>query len=131
MEQQDASAFRCAVLSDDPKSQLPNKTMVPDHKLYFADLETKEEAHFLCAYLNSHPVRTWLGGFLHGKQIGTSIFEFMRVPRFDPDNPDHRRLAAISSEAHRMRVGTRDGQLLSPALEEELVHLVRHIASKG
>jgi hypothetical protein len=131
MEQQDPSAFRCAVLSDNPKSLVPNRRMVPDHKLYFADLETKEEAHFLCAYLNSHPVRTWLGGFLHGKQIGTSIFEFMRVPRFEPRDPDHQRLAAISLEAHKERTGTHDGRLLCPELEEELTHLVHHIASKG
>ncbi len=131
MEQQNPSAFRCAVLSDDPKSLVPNKRIIPDHKLYFADLATKGEAHFLCAYLNSHPVRTWLGGFLHGKQIGTSIFEFMRAPQFDPEDSDHRRLGAISLEAHKERVGTCDGQLLRSELEEELTQLVRRIASKN
>jgi hypothetical protein len=129
MEQQAPSAFRCAVLSDVPKSIIPNKRAVPDHKLYFADLDSEVEAHFLCAYLNSHPVRTWLGGFLHGKQIGTSIFEFMHVPKFDQQNSDHQRLAAISMAAHQQRRGVRNSQPLSADLEQELSELVRTIAS--
>ena len=127
MEQQDPRAFRCAVVSDDSDSIVPNKRMIPDHKLYLADLDSKEEAHFLCAYLNSHPVRTWLGGFLHGKQIGTSIFEFMHVPHFDPGNTDHERLSAISIAAHKERNGMRTRETLDNKLEDELAGLVRRI----
>jgi hypothetical protein len=130
MEQQAPSEFRCAVLSDDANSPLPNKKVMPDHKLYFADVDTAQEAHFVCAYLNSHPVRTWLGGFLHGKQIGTSIFEFMYVPQFDPRNPDHERLAAISLKAHKERTETQNRELLCGGMEEELTDLVRRIATK-
>jgi hypothetical protein len=129
MEQQAPAAFRCSVLSDLRGSIVPNKRAVPDHKLYFADLESESEAHFLCAYLNSHPVRTWLGGFLHGKQIATSIFQFMRVPKFDEHNADHQRLTAISVEAHRTRRGDRYSGPLASESEEELAELVRHIAS--
>ena len=64
-------------------SLVPNKIVIPDHKLYFANVDSREEAHFLAAYLNSRPVREWLGGFLHGRQIATTVFEFMRVPKFD------------------------------------------------
>lgn len=59
MEQQDPTSFRCAVISDILDSLLPNKRAVPDDKLYLANFPTKEEAHFVCAYLNSLPVRTW------------------------------------------------------------------------
>jgi hypothetical protein len=119
------------VLSDDPGSLVPNKRTAPDHKLYFTDLKSKEEAHYLCAYLNSHPVRTWLGGFLNGKQIGTSIFEFMQVPLFAPDNPEHQRLSAISLEAHASRLGGRGTGPLDKVLEDELTQLVRSVAAKG
>jgi hypothetical protein len=102
--------------------------MVPDHKLYFVDADTKEEAHYLTAFLNSRPVRTWLGGFLHGKQIATTLFEFMRVPKFDENNGDHRRLALISLAAHRERAGTLNTGFLPPEHEQELTALVRSIA---
>jgi SAM-dependent methyltransferase len=130
MEQQDPAAFRCAVVGDSPNSLVPNKRLVPDHKLYFAALNSKEEAHYLCAYLNSRPARAWLGGFLHGKQIGTSVFEFMRVPRFDAQDPDHLQLAEISVQASRQRAGNRTSALLSAEREEELARLVRRIASR-
>jgi hypothetical protein len=130
MEQQDPRSFRCAVASEHPGSLVPNKLVIPDHKLYFAALTSAEEAHFLCAYLNSAPVRTWLGGFLHGKQIGTSVFEFMFVPTFDPAEAVHRRLAEISLEAHRARAGARSKEPLPPALERELADLVRSLASR-
>lgn len=130
MEQQNPSEFRCAVLSDEPSSLLPNKRVVPDHKLYFADVDSREEAHYLSGYLNSHPVRTWLGGFLHGKQIGTSIFEFMNVPKFDGSDTDHQRLSTISIDAHAARAGTEDERPLSAELEGELTDLVRRVAAK-
>lgn len=131
MEQQDPKEFRCAVISGDPDSLLPNKCTVPDHKLYFANLSSKDEAHYLAAFLNSHPVRTWLGGFLHGKQIGTTIFEFMHVPKFETDNEDHRRLAAISLASHETRMGGNTKAVLNQEQEAELSRLVRRIAFKN
>ena len=131
MEQQGPKKFRCAVISNDPTSLLPNKRMIPDHKLYFADVESKEEAHYLAAFLNSHPVRTWLGGFLHGKQIGTTVFEFMHVPKFQQDNPDHRRLTEIPLIAHRNRAGGRDMSPLDPKRESELTEIVRRVAAQA
>lgn len=131
MEQQDPKEFRCAVISDDPDSLVPNRRMVPDHKLYFADVDSKEEAHYLAAFLNSHPVRSWLGGFLHGKQIGTTVFEFMHVPEFDQGNEDHRRLAVISLAAHKRRAGGREKHVLNSAQESELTEVVRKIAEES
>jgi N-6 DNA Methylase len=128
MEQQEPKSFRCAVISDFSDSLLPNKRAIPDHKLYLADFASKEEAHFVCAYLNSRVVRTWLGGFLHGKQIGTSIFEYMKTPTYNSEDKDHQRLSEISVEAHRERKKTRDSALLTTALENELADIVRRVA---
>jgi hypothetical protein len=131
MEQQDPGSFRCAVVSEHAGSLLPNRLLIPDHKLYFAALSSPEEAHFLCAYLNSQPVRAWLGGFLHGKQIGTSVLEFMCVPMFDPTDDAHTRLVEISRQAHEERIGTRLKGPLPPVLEAELAAIVRDIAARA
>jgi hypothetical protein len=128
LEQQDPSSFRCAVVSEHQYSVVPNRLIVPDHKLYFVDASSQEEAHYLCAYLNAHPVRAWLGGFLHGKQIGTTIFEFMKVPRFDVKSVEHRRLAEVSLTAHKLRRNRVDAGYLSDELERELIGLVKRVS---
>jgi hypothetical protein len=69
-----------------------------------------DEAHYLCALLNSAMV-----GFLvsshsvrGGKGFGTpSMLDFLRLRRFDPKNAAHTELAALSREAHQ-RVARRE-----------------------
>ena len=129
MEQQNPKSFRASVISDIKNSLLPNKILVPDHKLYFTSFETIDEAHYLCGFLNSSPVRTWLGGFLLNKQIGTTIFEYMNVPKFDPNNEDCRRIAAISDMAHVERLTTRSTNFLEPCVEKELDKCIRKSVS--
>jgi len=131
LEQQNPSAFRAAVVTEAADSIVLNKVIVPDHKVYSATVDSLDEAHYLCAFLNSHPVRTWLGGFLIGKQIGTAIFEYMHVPRYNAHDSDHQRLVEISVAAHRERMGTRSKKYLSEKLERELERLVRKIAQTG
>ena len=130
LEQQNPNSFRAAVVTRAANSIVPNQVIVPDHKLYFAAADSLDEAHYLCAFLNSHPVRTWLGGFLLGKQIGTTIFEYMHVPRYNVQDPDHQRLVEISMFAHRDRRGTKNKKLLDEDLEWELEQLVRKIAQR-
>jgi hypothetical protein len=125
LEQQDPKTFRAAVVSQEQNSLVPNAVIVPDHKLYFADFGAPEEAHYLCGFLNSRPVRTWLGGFLLGKQIGTTIFEFMNVPPFDAASRECLAIAEISRSAHAQRTGARDKSHLSVGIEDQLAALVR------
>jgi hypothetical protein len=131
LEQQDPKTFRSAVVSEEINSLIPNRLIVPDHKLYFAVVDSLEEAHYLCAFLNSHPVRTWLGGFLLGSQIGTSIFEYMRIPKYDSQDDDHQQLVRLSEISHQGRGGTRNTAFLSKELEQELQILVRKISQKA
>lgn len=125
MEQQDPGSFRAGVVSHDNHSVVPNQLIIPDHKLYLAALDSATEAHYLCGFLNSLPVRTWLGGFLLGKQIGTSIFEHMKVPLFKPDDDTCNAIATISKRAHANRNGTKNKAFLNPEVEEALAECVR------
>jgi len=128
LEQQNPKSFRAAVVTEAPDAVVPNSVIVPDHKLYFAAVDSLDEAHYLCAILNCRPVRGWLGGFLHGKQIGTTVFEYMHVPSYEPQNRDHQRLVEISKMAHGERQSMRNKQLLSKPLESELKNLFRKVA---
>ena len=130
MEQQDPKAFRAAVLSSDPNAHLPNALLVPDHKLYFASFASENEAHYVCGFLNASPVRTWLGGFMLGKQIGTTVFEYMNVPQYDEKNSYCQAIARISCEAHRQRLDTRDKTFLDESKETKLQQTVHELCSK-
>lgn len=130
MEQQNPQRFRASVVAGvGDEAIIPNRVIVPDHKLYFASFANPREAHYLCAFLNSRPVRAWLGGFLLGKQIGTTVLQFMHVPPFNPDQKEHQTLASISLEAHKRRQSGRTSRFLESAVEDELDDLVKRIAS--
>lgn len=129
MEQQDPGSFRAAVVSHDSDSVVPNQLIVPDHKLYFAALDSAAEARYLCGFLNSLPVRIWLGGFLLGKQIGTTIFEHMKVPLFKPDDDTCNAIASISERAHANRSGTKNKAFLDQEIEEVLTEYVREVCT--
>jgi hypothetical protein len=76
-----------------------DKPTVPDHTLILIDCASNEEAHYLCAALNSSPVRLGVQAYivLHPDP---HILEHIRIPRFDRKNPVHLRLAELSKQAH-------------------------------
>jgi hypothetical protein len=76
-----------------------DKPAVPDHTLILIDCACKEEAHYLCAALNSSPARLGVQAYivLHPDP---HILEHIRIPRFDPKNPVHLRLAELSEQTH-------------------------------
>jgi hypothetical protein len=87
---------------DDPV--LGPRAVIPQETCVLIAAESPDEAHYLCALLNSAMV-----GFLvsshsvrGGKGFGTpSMLDYLRLRRFDPQDADHAALAALSREAHR------------------------------
>ncbi len=76
------------------------KVPVPDHKLMLVGLEDRSEAHYICAVLNSSPAQFVVLSYGVAVQMDTHILENVRISRYDPANPTHRQLAALSQEAH-------------------------------
>lgn len=94
-----ATEMKAAVVgSVGGKPVMTNQAMHP-----FVSLDKEDEAHYLCACLNSSVVNlavishTQLGGKSFAQ---SNILERIRIPRFDPGNPVHIRLAELSKEAH-------------------------------
>jgi hypothetical protein len=78
---------------------------VPDHKLVLVGLDSRDEAYYLCAILNSTPVSRFVESYSIQTSISGHIFEYVTIPTFAPDKNDtHRRLAALGKEAHGMDV---------------------------
>jgi len=75
--------------------------IIPDHKLMMVDVGSRNEAHFLCAVLNSSPARLAVASYSIEVQMDTHILENVAVPRFSDRDKAHVRLAELSEEAHK------------------------------
>jgi hypothetical protein len=95
-----AGSVRAAVISE---AEVPYgggyKAIVPDHKVYFVSFGEPGPAHFVCALLNSEPVRKFIDSFTIKIQVGT-LFRHLKLPKYDKSNRDHRRLVQLSERAH-------------------------------
>jgi hypothetical protein len=105
-------------------SPLGEKLVLPLETTTFIPASCVEEAHYLCACLNSAPVSSFLKSFSPaGRGFGTpSAIARVRLPRFEPASATHARLAAISQECHNTGMCT-------AALETEIEALVRSLSA--
>jgi ribosome recycling factor len=65
--------------------------------------EGREEAHYLCAVLNSAVTDFIARSYSVGKSFGSPhLLEQVAIPSFDSDSPLHQRLATLSQQAHAL-----------------------------
>ena len=85
------------------------KPVVPEHNAFLVACDALEEALYICALLNSSAGDFAIRSFFStgGGGIGAPVvLEHIRIPRFDPKNPVHLRLAELSMLAHEAaRIG--------------------------
>lgn len=83
---------------DDPR-------VLVDHKLYWACARDEDEARFLCAILNAAVTTARVRPLMSYGKDERDIDKFvwrLPIPRYDPADPDHRRLAALAREAEAL-----------------------------
>jgi hypothetical protein len=95
------------------------KVIIPEHNTIFIPTQLEQEAHYLCAVLNSD-----IGSLVvqaHSSLFySASIVEHIAVPQFDAENPIHTRLAALSQQAHQLAaVGDEAGLVAVEAQVDE------------
>jgi hypothetical protein len=81
------------------------KPIVPIETATMVACDSEEEAHFVCAYTNSSLFRLAVTSYsVHGTGgFGSPhVLQNVRVPRYDPANSVHQRLAALSQRAHEL-----------------------------
>jgi hypothetical protein len=79
------------------------KPIVPQKTVTLVECSSENEAHHICALVNSSPFQLAAISYSQegGKSMGSvHILEHIRIPRFDPNNPVHLRLAELSEQAH-------------------------------
>jgi type I restriction-modification system DNA methylase subunit len=89
--------------------------------------DSESEAHYLCAIINSKPVRDFIKSFSSaGRGFGTpSVMEHVGIPKFDPQNPLHQKLAEISKKCHELKAEGREKEI--EELEKENDKLVMQL----
>jgi len=77
---------------------------VADKKTIFYETDDEMEAHYLCAILNSDVVNEAIKPYqtkgLFGERDIVRRPFMLPIPKFDPNNPIHRRLAELSKTCH-------------------------------
>ena len=97
--------IRAAVVEaiDDPR--LGPRPVVPQETCVLIACDCGDEAHYLCALMNSAPVHELVAAHsvAGGKGFGTpSILDYVPLKKFNPADARHRELAALSRRMHDM-----------------------------
>jgi hypothetical protein len=101
--------------ADDPL--LGRKPIVPQETCVLVACDSIDEAHYVCAALNSAIVGELVSAVSvrGGKGFGTpGMLDFIPLRRFQPDHAQHRELATLSRHAHQLRK-TSDGDAVALA----------------
>ncbi len=97
--------LKACVISSVNDEFLEEKQVLPEHHLGFITTEDENEAHFICAVLNSSVVDLVIRN-VSGSPInfGTPkiVENTIRIPRFDANNENHSKLAELSEKAHEI-----------------------------
>jgi hypothetical protein len=109
------------------KTPIGWKTVIPLDTTAFIPTDNESEAHYLCAIINSRPVRDFIKSFSSaGRGFGTpSVMEYIGIPKYDPSNDLHTKLAGNSKECHRLKAEGKKEEIKK--LENENDELVKKL----
>jgi len=98
-----ASKMSAVVLSS-IKTDFGTKTLVSTDTTAFFAVDNKDEAHYVCAILNSEIVNDFIKSFSSaGRGFGApSIMNNFAIPCFNNSNETHKQLAELSEKAHNL-----------------------------
>ena len=102
------AAKMSAVVLSSVRTDFGTKSLVSTDTTAFFALDNKDEAHYLCAILNSDIINDFIKSFSSaGRGFGApSVMNNFAIPRFDADNKLHRKLSELSEKAHqRVKTG--------------------------
>jgi len=103
------------------------KQIIPLDTTVIFPVDDESEAHYLCAIINSKPVRDFIKSFSSaGRGFGTpSVMEHVGIPKFDPTNPLHQKLSEISKKCHQLKTEGKEKE--TEKLEKENDELVKQL----
>jgi hypothetical protein len=92
-----AVSFVCAVVEP-----IDGKPVIPDDGIILVEAETPDEAYYIAGILNSIVARSIIASYTYELRQETHIIDVIRIPKFNPNNELHRRIAELSRRAHEL-----------------------------
>ena len=93
------SKFAAAYIGSAEIEFAGEKTVIPDHKLYFIPVDSEAEAAYLTGYLNAPTIAKAVSAYAAQLSLGVSVAEYLNIPKFDPMDE---RMNAIRSIARNI-----------------------------
>jgi hypothetical protein len=92
-----AISFACAVITP-----INGKPVIVDDSTILVNTDDINEAYYLAGILNSLPCRTIIASYSYELRQETHIVDFIKIPKFDPQDKTHNKIAELSKRAHEL-----------------------------
>jgi type II restriction/modification system DNA methylase subunit YeeA len=92
-----AVSFACAVITP-----INGKPVITDHSTILISTDDLNEAYYIAGFLNSLLSRTIIASYSYELRQETHIVDFIKIPKFDPQDKTHNKIAELSKRAHEL-----------------------------
>jgi len=92
-----AVSFACAVITP-----INGKPVITDHSTILISTDDLNEAYYIAGFLNSLLSRTIIASYSYELRQETHIVDFIKIPKFDPQDKTHNKIAELSKWAHEL-----------------------------
>jgi hypothetical protein len=120
-----ATDLMCAVVSRPRHGVLGHGVVIPDHRLMTVQVRSADEAHYLCAVLNSSAARFVVRAYAIGTQISTHVLDHVAVANYQATEPRQRQLGRLSRQAHEATLAADTARVKE--IEEEIDQLAAEL----
>jgi methylase of polypeptide subunit release factors len=110
--------FSAAVVGLVNDSFLGEGIAIPNVKLMFVPVDNEDEAHYICAFLNSSITRLIVASYVIETGISTHILQNVFIPKFDEKDKIHLEISRLSKKAHQLAREKQENELKK--VEEEI-----------
>jgi len=92
-----ALSFSCAVVEP-----INEKPVIPDDGIILVEAKSPDEAYYIAGVLNSTITRSIIASYTYELRQETHIVDNIKIPKFDPNNNLHKKIADLSKKAHEL-----------------------------
>jgi hypothetical protein len=104
------------------KTPFGYKKIIPTKTTSLFAIDSEDEAHYLCAVINSTPVREFIKSYSSaGRGFGApSVMNHVGIPKFNPKNKLHQKFAQLSKTLHELKAKGKLDEVVSLEREVDL-----------
>lgn len=77
-----------------------DKNIVVDSKVLMLDAYNEDEAYYVCGIINAPNVIKVVDGYAVSTNRGIDVLKYIAIPKYNPQNEQHRIIATISKDIH-------------------------------